>query len=170
MFGTYEFSKFAIFTRIIHLLYSTQNLVHGLTYFHLSDLYEIWHTAFLYSSTLVFFNKIQICKFLAEFSTYEIWRDLALFHDTRYILVQGYTHFLCFDIVRIWHTASLIMKMIAPNSLLRKNKEAEGAEEEEAGDRRKAGQTGFPGVLDARNRKKHGLWCAVPLHRKGRGG
>ena len=51
------------------------------------------------------------------------------------------------------------------------------------GDKRKGGQTGTPmlgadvstdpyrlGVMDARNRRKHGQWCKVLLHRKGRGG
>ena len=72
------------------------------------------------------------------------------------------------------------MKMVSPNSLARQKKGVQGEGEEEAGDQRKVGQTGTPelgtdaptslfrsGVLDARNRRKHGRLCWVPLHRKG---
>ena len=67
-----------------------------------------------------------------------------------------------------------MMIMIAPNSLVRHKKGAEGKEEEEAGDRRKGVQTETPtpgvdaptgpvrsGVSDARNRRKHRQCCEV---------
>ena len=70
--------------------------------------------------------------------------------------------------------------MIAPNSLVRQK---ERDEEEEAGGRREECPTGTPtpgadapkgstwsGVSDARNGRKHGRWCGVPLHRRGREG
>ena len=73
-----------------------------------------------------------------------------------------------------------MMMMIAPNSLVCQKKGAQG--KEEAADRRKEGQTGTlmpgaddpigpsrSGVLDARNRRKHGRWCLVLLHRRSRG-
>ena len=73
--------------------------------------------------------------------------------------------------------------IFAPNSLVRQKEGAQWEEEEEAGGRRKAGSIGTPtpgaddptgsiqsGVSDARNRKKHGRWCGVLIHRRGRGG
>ena len=73
--------------------------------------------------------------------------------------------------------------MFAHNSLIRQKEGVQGEEEEEAGGQRKAGSTGTPtlgtdgpigptqsGVSDARNMRKHGRWCEVPLHRKGRRG
>ena len=71
--------------------------------------------------------------------------------------------------------------VIVPNFLVRLN---EGAQwEDEVGGRRKAGLTGTPtpgadaptgpsrlGVSDARNRRKHGRWFGVPLHKRGKGG
>ena len=77
----------------------------------------------------------------------------------------------------------MIMMMFALNSLISQNEEAQGEDEEEVGGRRKAESTGTPtpgaeatigptqsGVSDARNRRKHGRWCGVPIHRRGRGG
>ena len=73
------------------------------------------------------------------------------------------------------------MMMIATNSLAGQKEVVQG--EGEAGDQRKGGQTGTTTsgasaptglsrsrVLDVRNRRKHGRWYGVPLHRKGRGG
>ena len=73
------------------------------------------------------------------------------------------------------------MMMTAPNSLVCQKKGAQG-EEEEAGNRSKGGPTGTPtpgagtptgptrsDVSDARNRRRHGRWCGVPLHRRSRG-
>ena len=73
--------------------------------------------------------------------------------------------------------------MVAPNSLVRQKEGAQGKEEEEAGGRRRIGsvETKTPGadaptgptqsgVSDARNRRRHGWWCGVPIHRRGRGG
>ena len=70
-----------------------------------------------------------------------------------------------------------------PNSLVRQKKGAQGEEEEEARGGRKAGSTGTPtpgadapirpsrlGVSDARNRRKHGRWCGVLIHKRGRRG
>ena len=56
-----------------------------------------------------------------------------------------------------------VMVMIAPNSLIRQ----EGAQGEDAS----TGPTPS-GVPDAgeRNRRNHGRWCVLPLHRRGRGG
>ena len=76
-----------------------------------------------------------------------------------------------------------MMMMCAPNSLVcQKEGVQEEEEEEEAGGRGKAGPTKTltpgadapmaqtrSGVLDARNRRKHGRCCGVPLHRRGRG-
>ena len=75
------------------------------------------------------------------------------------------------------------MMMFAPNSLARQKEGAQGEEEEDAGVRRKGGPTGTPtpgagaltgptlsGVSDARNRRKHGRWCGIPLYMRGRGG
>ena len=72
-----------------------------------------------------------------------------------------------------------MMMMITPNSLVHQKEGAQEEEEEEAGDRRKGSQTGTPtpgaeaptdpnrsGVSDTRNRRKHGLWCDVLLHRR----
>jgi len=66
--------------------------------------------------------------------------------------------------------------MIAPNSLVRQKKGAQG-EEEGAGDRRKRGQIRTPtpgadaptdptqsGVSDARSRRKHERWCGEVCH------
>ena len=66
------------------------------------------------------------------------------------------------------------MMIIAPNSLFRQKEGAQAEKEEEAGDRRKAGQIGTlmpgpdaltgairSGVSDARNRRKHGRWCGA---------
>ena len=63
----------------------------------------------------------------------------------------------------------VLLMMFAPNSLFRQKEGAQGEEEKEAGDRRKAGSTGTPtlgadaltcptqsGVSDARNRRRHG--------------
>ena len=71
------------------------------------------------------------------------------------------------------------MMMFTPNSLFRQKEEAEGEEEEEVEGRRKAGPTGTPplsadasisttrsGVSDSRNRRKHGRWSGVPIHRR----
>ena len=69
------------------------------------------------------------------------------------------------------------MMMIAPNSVVRQKKGAQ--EEEEAEGQRKGvptgnltlgtdaptGPTTWSGVLDARNRRKHGRWCGVSIHR-----
>ena len=68
--------------------------------------------------------------------------------------------------------------MIALNSRQKEVAQREG----EAVNRRKGGQTGTPtpgadaptgptqsGVSDARNRKKHGRWCGVLIHKSGRG-
>ena len=80
-------------------------------------------------------------------------------------------------------SSMLVMMMIAPNPLVRQKEGAQWEEEEEAGDRRKAGSIGNPkrgadapigptwsGVSDARNEKKHGHWCGIPIHMRGRGG
>ena len=71
----------------------------------------------------------------------------------------------------------LLMMMIVPNSLVRQKEGAQG--EKEAEGRRKGGSTETltsgadastgptrPSVSDARNRRKHGQWCGVPLHRR----
>ena len=71
-----------------------------------------------------------------------------------------------------------MMMMIAHNSLARQKEQAQGEKEEEVG-----GQIRTPtpdvdapigptrsGVSDASNRRKHGRWCGVLLHRRGRGG
>ena len=68
--------------------------------------------------------------------------------------------------------------MIATNSLVHQNEGAQG--EEEARGRRKGEPTGTPkpgadaptglpqsGVSDAKNRRRHGWWCGVPIHRRG---
>ena len=68
-------------------------------------------------------------------------------------------------------------------SFLNHVKEAEGQKEEETEGRKKARSTGTSmpgtdaptgstrsGVSDARNRRKHGRWCGVLLHRRSRGG
>ena len=73
--------------------------------------------------------------------------------------------------------------IIASNFLVRQKEWVQGEEEEETGDRRKGGPTGTPtpvaealtgqsrsGVSDARNRRKHGRWCGVPLNNRERGG
>ena len=74
--------------------------------------------------------------------------------------------------------------IFAPPSLVRQEEEvAQGEEEEEAGGGRKTGSTGtampgadaptgstHSGVSDARNMRKHGRWCGVLIHRRGRGG
>ena len=75
------------------------------------------------------------------------------------------------------------MMMIAHYSLAHQEEGAQGEGEEEAEDQRKGDQTGIPmsganaptglswsGVLDSRNRIKHGQWYEVPIHRIGRGG
>ena len=75
------------------------------------------------------------------------------------------------------------MMMIGPNSLVCQKEGVPGEEEEEAGGQRKGGSTGTPtlgadastgptryGVSDARNRRKHGQCCGVPIQMKGRGG
>ena len=75
------------------------------------------------------------------------------------------------------------MMMIVPNCLARQKEGTQGEQEEEAEDRRMGGQTGTstpgadvptgptqPGVSDARNRRKHGWWYGVLIHRRGRGG
>ena len=75
-----------------------------------------------------------------------------------------------------------MMMLIVPNSLTRQKEGVQAEGEEEVGDHRKGGQTGTQtsgvdapiglsrsGVLDARNRRKHGQWYGVPLYRKGRG-
>ena len=77
----------------------------------------------------------------------------------------------------------LMMIMIASNSLARQKDGVQEEGEEEAGDRRKGGQTGTPvsgtdaptgpfrsGVSDARNRRKHGRSYGIPIYRKGRRG
>ena len=77
----------------------------------------------------------------------------------------------------------MMMMIVAPNSLVRQEEGAQGEEEEEAGGRRWVGSIGTPtpgadaptgstqsGVSDARNRRRHGWWCGVPIHRRGRGG
>ena len=77
----------------------------------------------------------------------------------------------------------VMMMMIARNSLVRRKEGAQGEEEEEARGGRKAGSTGTPtpgadapirpsrlGVSDARNRRKHGRWCGVLIHKRGRRG
>ena len=77
----------------------------------------------------------------------------------------------------------MMIMMIAPKSLIHKKEGYQGEEKEEAGDRRKGGQIRTPtpgadartgpyrsGVPDARNRRKHGQWCGLLLHRTGKGG
>ena len=74
----------------------------------------------------------------------------------------------------------VMMMIIIPNYVVRQK---EGAQGDEAVGRIKVGPTGTPipgteaptgptqsGVLDVRNKRKHGRWYEVPLHRKGRGG
>ena len=76
----------------------------------------------------------------------------------------------------------MMMMMFSPDSFVRQMEGAQGEEEEEAGGRRMAGSTGTPtpsvdvptgltwsGVSDARNRRKHGWWCGVVIHRRVRG-
>ena len=76
-----------------------------------------------------------------------------------------------------------LMMMIAPNSLVHQKEGAQGQNEGEVGDRRKGNRTGSPtsgtdaptgptrsGVSDAKNMRKHGRWCGVLLHRRGRVG
>ena len=77
-----------------------------------------------------------------------------------------------------------LMMMIALNSLFRQKEVVQREEEEEeAGGPRKEGLIGAPtpgadapicpirsGVLDARNRRKHGRWCGVLIYRRSRGG
>ena len=75
------------------------------------------------------------------------------------------------------------MMMIATYSLVRQKERGQEEEKEEAGSRRKVGSTRTPtpganaligptrsGVSDARKRRKHGRWCGVLIHRRGRGG
>ena len=76
-----------------------------------------------------------------------------------------------------------MMMMIAPYCLVCQKEGAQGEEEEEAGGRRRGGQTGIPMPdadvptgptrlemsSDARNRRKHGRWCGVLIHRRGIG-
>ena len=70
------------------------------------------------------------------------------------------------------------MMMFAPNTLVR-YKEGAQREEEEEGGRRKAGSTGTltpgadapigatrTGVSAAKNKRKHGRWCGVQIHRR----
>ena len=76
----------------------------------------------------------------------------------------------------------MMMMIIAPNSLARQKKKVQ-REEEEARNLRKGGQTitTAPGadtltgpsrleISNARNRRKLGRCCGIPLHGKGRGG
>ena len=54
--------KFAVFVRRIRLSFFNKTLVHDLTYFHLSDLYQIWHTDALQGC---FSNQNQIFTFFS---------------------------------------------------------------------------------------------------------
>ena len=78
-------------------------------------------------------------------------------------------------------TVTVMMMVIAPKSLGRQKEGAQEEEEEEAGGRREGCSIGTPtpgvnaltvpswsGMSDPRNRRKHGRWCGVLLHRKGR--
>ena len=46
-FVTYEFSKFVFAHRISPVTFFNKTLEHDLTYFNLSNFYQIWHTASL---------------------------------------------------------------------------------------------------------------------------
>ena len=84
----------------------------------------------------------------------------------------------------VYYSSFIDIFIFAPNSLACQKEGAQGEEEEEAGDRKKgktyknsetSGADALSGpswsrVSDTRNRRKHGRWCGVPLHRKGRGG
>ena len=73
-----------------------------------------------------------------------------------------------------------MIMMIAHNSVASQKEGVQEEGDEEAGDQRKGGPTGTPttdvdaptalsrsGVLDARNRRKHGQWYGVPLSEGG---
>ena len=73
--------------------------------------------------------------------------------------------------------------MFAPNSLVLQKEGVQEKEEEETGDRGKAGSTETPmlgadaiigptrpRVLNARNEREHGQRCGILIHRRGREG
>ena len=75
------------------------------------------------------------------------------------------------------------MLIFAPNSVVHQKEGSQGEEEEEAEGLRYAGSTETPTpgadapigptrsvVSDASNRRKHGRWCGVSIHRRVRGG